>query len=60
MNETLKMQQKTVVLAPSVSSKLLHGVKMILGILLYFSNNSQKIEVLWATLNPKNNLISVI
>ena len=46
MNETHKMQQKTVVLAPSVSAELLHGVKMVLGRLLYVSNNSQKIEVL--------------
>ena len=60
MNETHKMQQKTVVLAPSVSAELLHGVKMILGRLLYVSNNSQKIEVLWSTWSPRNNLISVI
>ena len=46
MNETHKMQQKTVVLALSVSAELFHGVKMILGRLLYFSNNYQKIEVL--------------
>lgn len=54
------MGQKTIVLAPSVYSELLHGVKMILGRLLYFSNNSQKIEVFWSTLSLKNNLISVM
>ena len=54
------MQQGTVVFSPTVCSHWLFGVKMILGRLLYSSNNSQKIEVLWSSLSPKNNLISVM